>query len=464
MTREEYEERKRIRDDMREKLIEEAKGINLVGLLSHLGYTVVRKGRHHSTQEKDSLMIYDSSTWYRWSTHTGGDAIKWMTDEEHYSFNEAVEYLLQLQNHRLNEEERICLFGEEHHYRKRDVILRNGETIENFVKKEKAAPEEKGEFILPNRAAKQNRLFGYLVNGRGISYDTVKFFYKTGNIYLSENNNAVFVSKDSSGRPRHAFQRGTMNSSFKCDVKWNDKDYGFNLYRGGSDTVVVTEAAIDLMSYYDITKDDCSSLLALGMTDDRPLVRYLEEHPDIKHIKLLLDADEPGRRFTDVYIGKYQSEEWASKGYSVEDIQSPVMEKIGCKDVNDLLRYMTAHPGEIINPYAFETIPAQIKQTTKPEVKAPPENPGQSGQSHSDFIKDICLQTLYQIYDRMSLMETENVQDQTAWSTIIDAGGALYGLAERCGWDFVDINQYKAAPTALGQDQQSHVADKKKSL
>ena len=43
--------------------------------------------------------------------------------------------------------------------------------------------------------------------------------------------------------------------AFKCDVAGNDKNYGFNIWYGQSDEVMVFEAAIDLMSYVEIRGD-----------------------------------------------------------------------------------------------------------------------------------------------------------------------------------------------------------------
>ena len=164
---------------------------------------------------------------------------------------------------------------------------------------------------------------------------------------MSEQNNVVFVGRDPSGVARYASLRGTGNTGFRGDVESSNKlQYGFNLYRDKSDTVVVTEASIDLMSYYDLTKDENSSLLAMGMCSDNPLEKYLEDHSDITHIKFLLDSDGPGSKATKQLTEKYQSSEWSEKGYTVEDIRYPRM-PVGCKDVNELLQYCNSHSEEI---------------------------------------------------------------------------------------------------------------------
>lgn len=56
-------------------------------------------------------------------------------------------------------------------------------------------------------------------------------------------------------KTRFASMRGVSDhegKGFKCDVAGNDKNYGFNIWYGQSDEVMVFETAIDLMSYVEI--------------------------------------------------------------------------------------------------------------------------------------------------------------------------------------------------------------------
>lgn len=70
--------------------------------------------------------------------------------------------------------------------------------------------------------------------------------------------------------------------AFKCDVKGNDKTYGFNVANDNSDELEVFEGAIDLLSYCDIYDDYETNKIALGMVADAPLETFLKEHPGIK--------------------------------------------------------------------------------------------------------------------------------------------------------------------------------------
>ncbi len=92
--------------------------------------------------------------------------------------------------------------------------------------------------------------------------------------------------------------------------------------------IVVFEAAIDLMSYVDITKDFESNMIALGMLADAPLATFLEEHPQITTIRFCLDSDEPGKKATEELLKKYYE-----LGFEVENVPPPV----GFKDFNECL-------------------------------------------------------------------------------------------------------------------------------
>lgn len=56
---------------------------------------------------------------------------------------------------------------------------------------------------------------------------------------------------------------------------------------------MVFEAAIDMMSYIDITGDYESNKITLGMLDDSPLIAFLNEQKHIKNIVFCLNNDIP---------------------------------------------------------------------------------------------------------------------------------------------------------------------------
>ena len=285
--------------------IEAAKSVDLLEVARSLGYTIRNVGHYHTLKEMDSIRIYNKRTWYRWSDAPGGSQIDFLLHFTNMDFKESVRYLLSIGG----VEKNILPPAPEYH------------------------PEEKKDvFSLPAPSSDNMRLKGYLTKNRMISEKTVDKFIDLGLIYESTPyHNIVFVGKDSDGTVRFASLRGTYDGkgkAFKCDVRGNDKHYGFHLSADGSDTIRVFEGAIDLMSFYDATGLDSDHLLALGMTADVPLERYLSDHPEIKKIYLNLDNDNPGIEAATRIEMKYET-----LGYTVKNLGSPK----GYKDYNEWL-------------------------------------------------------------------------------------------------------------------------------
>ena len=182
--------------------------------------------------------------------------------------------------------------------------------------------EEKKPFILPAPAKSNDRLYSYLTGERELDRHTVDYFVGCGLIYEErDHHNIVFKGNDAQGKTRFASMRGTHDwegKAFKCDVAGSDKNYGFNVWYGRSDEVMVFEAAIDLMSCVEIRKDYAADKLALGMLSDAPLATFLGEHPEVTKISFCLDNDIPGRRAAEALMEKYYG-----LGYEVEDCPPP---------------------------------------------------------------------------------------------------------------------------------------------
>jgi hypothetical protein len=192
--------------------------------------------------------------------------------------------------------------------------------------------KERKPFSLPISSSNNLRIMRYLTGERGLSEDTVKWFIDKKLIYESEPyHNVVFIGYDEKGTAKFASMRGIYDRdgrAFKCDVSGNDKNYAFHVKAENSDTVVVFEAAIDLMSYFEICRRPNVHMLALGMTADNPLEKYLAAHPEIKNIGFRLDNDEPGKKAAYKLAEKY-----IRLGYRTDIAFAPE----GCKDFNDWL-------------------------------------------------------------------------------------------------------------------------------
>ena len=313
-------ERRRFTEEEREL----AKSIDLCDVAASLGYTVKRVGHCHTLAEMDSVRIYNRKSWFRWSREhessgRGGSQIDFLMTFAGMEAKEAVFWLLDFAGYR------SCPEGDKKPKLKHQI--------------RQVRAEEKKEFVLPAAAQGNRHLYGYLCDQRAVSRDVVNYFVKKGLIYEEAHyHNIVFKGNDKDGNTRFASMRGVFDRNgraFKCDVAGNDKRYGFNVFRERSDEVVVSEAAIDIMSYMDIFQDYENSLLALGMLSDAPLTTFLSEHPQIQSIKFCLDNDEPGRKASEALMQKYYE-----LGYDVEDKPPPE----GCKDYNEWLQKAKHQP------------------------------------------------------------------------------------------------------------------------
>lgn len=293
-----------------------AKSVDLTAVAASLGYTVKRIGRYHTLKEMDSIRIYDRSHWFRWSRQSekgqnGGSQIDFLRVFAGMDVKEAVFWLLDFAGYRRNE---------------------NAERPKLKHRIEEK-PVERKPFVLPRPSGGSRYLYDYLQNVRGIRKEVIDYFVSGGLIYEAAGyHNIVFKGNDKDGVTRFASMRGVHDRNgkgFKCDVAGNDKRYGFNVVNEGSTEVVVFEAAIDLMSYMDMTDDFETNKLALGMVADAPLETFLLEHPDIRSIRLCLDGDEPGRKAAGALLEKY-----AQKGYEVSDCPPAK----GHKDYNEWLK------------------------------------------------------------------------------------------------------------------------------
>ena len=204
-------------------------------------------------------------------------------------------------------------------------------------------PKEKV-LLLPQANRSATHAVEYL-HRRGIDYELIDFCIQTGRLYESyPYHNVVFVGMDADGKPRYANQRG-IGSDFIGDANGSDKHYSFGIpAAAASDTLHLFESAVDLLSYGTLQKLDgkdwrSENLLSLaGVYKPRAkieesslpaaLVRYLAEHPHIRHVVLRLDNDATGR------IAAETIKALLPRKYAVTvDIQPPPQGK----DYNDCL-------------------------------------------------------------------------------------------------------------------------------
>lgn len=277
------------------------------------GYKIVDKGKYKSWAEHDSFVFAPNGLWFWNSRGLQGGAIEFLTQIEHKSYVEAV----------------LTLAGD-----------RANESAANFVPMPpKQAHEEKKPFVLPEKAKDFKRLYGYLLKERKLDSALITYLIRERKLYLSEKHyNVVFVSYDQDGTPKAAYQRGTLTLTekpFKMDVTGSDKSYPFHLPGLDSTSVSVYEGAIDVISHATLLKrsgeayKDSHRIATGGINNKAALDRFLGWYPNITHLNLCFDNDQPG---SDAAI-KW-SEEYTAKGFIVT-ISTPQN-----KDYNDDLKQM----------------------------------------------------------------------------------------------------------------------------
>lgn len=315
-----------------------AKETSLTALATQYGFTVMKLGKYHSLKEMDSIRIYNDRTYYRFSGvsengRPGGSQIDFLMEFCGVSsVAEAVHTLLDFQGI--------------------SNIRDMPEMRRNFSPKPTIMEEK--EFILPEKADSYRRAYAYLIKTRGLSKSVVDYFVKDLKILYEDAqfHNLVFLGKDKQGAVRYATKRGTADfyKKYRGDVAGSNKEYGINIVNPSSEELRVFEANIDLMSYLDITNDYKSNKLVLGMLNDKPLVKFLEENPHIKKITFCLDNDAPAlealngkEAVVDVDTGEVLEDRvigYLEKYEEYDCTAELVPASSGCKDYNEYLIFL----------------------------------------------------------------------------------------------------------------------------
>ncbi|MDE6433713.1 MAG: DUF3991 and toprim domain-containing protein [Lachnospiraceae bacterium] len=252
--------------------VERANRVDVVDYAKSLGYEIERSGIWYKAKGKGGLYFNRPKNTWHWETQDvgGGGAISLCMKLENKTWVEAVKTLL----------------GEE---------MNEIRHTQDW----KPEPEQKKEFNLPSRNDTYRHVFAYLGKTRGIDEEIIKDMVAQRLIYENTQRSCVFVGRDKEGVARHASVRSTNTAGkvFKQDVPGSQKQFSFSL-SGTSGTLNVFEAPIDMLSYMTLQKEHGlktdDSYVALGGVTDKALIRFLEEYPDIKKIRICTDHDEAG--------------------------------------------------------------------------------------------------------------------------------------------------------------------------
>ncbi len=249
---------------------------------------IVKNGRRdYSLKDHDSLH-FSNGKWYWWSRKIGGNnAIDYLMAVENYTFVEACDHLSDLTK------------------------------VTSPISYDTASPKKT--FALPKRDSNNHAIIHYLCDKRKIDADIVDYFIQNNMIYQSKYyKNVVFVGYDGD-KPAYAFKR-SIHENVKLDHAGSNKAFSFSYTALLSDELHVFEAAIDLLSYMTLLKQNHKdymnqsylSLAGVSKQDgsDIPisLKSYLERNPNIKRIVFHLDNDEVGMKATKSMISVLSSQ------------------------------------------------------------------------------------------------------------------------------------------------------------
>ncbi len=307
--------------------ISRAKSIDILQIAEAEGYEFKRFGRSYHCKNNEGLVIFpDTNSYNHFYENQGGSVVDFVMKERNLSFHEAIDYLLSFIGyvHSYERAERPKAV----HEKKPDVEIR----------------EKKMQ--LPPANDNYKRAFAYLCKSRCIAPDIISKLMHEKRIYEErEHHNVVFVATDMHGTPRHGFIRGTISEKkYRGDVFDSDKEYGFSV-EGKTDTLIVCEAPIDVLSLMTLYPNDNNHKLATGMLALPPVYKYLEEHQNINRIVFMIDND---ARADKAYEGYTDNKKVYHPGFfdklsdKYEVLKHPLLnifKENNIKDVNEYLVY-----------------------------------------------------------------------------------------------------------------------------
>ena len=256
--------------------IAQASGINIIAYASSRGFDVKKiSPRSYKIPGYGGLYINaDGCKWNCFSKGTGGGTIQFVMEMEGKTWVESVKQLL-------------------------------GISYDELA-------------YIPEKNDTYKHIFAYLIKTRKLDKDVISQFVKDKKIYEDTHNNCVFVGYDEKSNLRFASVRGTnINKKFRRDIENSDKGYPFCV-NGTSDTLLIFEAPIDLMSYMTLLKLHGISnfnhhMISMGGTSYIPIEKYLKRYPEITNITLCLDSDDEGNFFSQKIREKFGDDYEISK-------------------------------------------------------------------------------------------------------------------------------------------------------
>lgn len=312
--------------------IERAKNVDVRTFLEQTeGYTFQRSGKYlkcqnpERTGQPSSLTVDTSLNRIFYNSETGNrplSALDWCKEIKKLDFQSSMQLVL----------------GENP----------QGERAERpKYRQHKAEPisTEPKKLELSEKSDTSKNVFAYLTKTRGIPENIVSDCLSKNLIYQDVRKNAVFVGYDDNNTAKYAARRGTFTPDgkepFKCDCTGSDKNFAFRLEGKNTDTIYVTEAAIDALSLAALEDKFNGSgaykektyISTGGAGIDNAVEQFCKTH-DVKTINICFDDDEAGKNGMEKIMQKFRE-----KGYEVNDMRASL-----AHDYNDELLAFNQNP------------------------------------------------------------------------------------------------------------------------
>ncbi len=317
--------------------LEIARNASISHVAKDMGYTPKRMTNVWTTlEEHDSVIIKNDRSYSRNSVTAvngkkeGGTAIDFVKNfKGEKNLVAIVQYLCELEGYSRSMDDQ----------EKNQRILQARERKAQTLSREKEQKEQPQQMLLPVKADDYKVLYAYLIKTRKMAKETVDFFVRNNYIYESSEtyfrkgkdgeylldadrkritgtrHNIIFLGINKDGEIKLASKRGTMDNygiRYRGNVTGSDLSCGFQVNVADSQKLYVFEAAIDLMSYCELSGDyNETNKLALATVSDGALIQYLKEHEEVTDITFCLDHDYAGLKsmcfLTCKYLG-YQTQ------------------------------------------------------------------------------------------------------------------------------------------------------------
>lgn len=312
--------------------IERAKNVDVRTFLEQTeGYTFQRSGKYlkcqnpERTGQPSSLTVDTSLNRIFYNSETGNrplSALDWCKEIKKLDFQSSMQLVL----------------GE----------TPQGERAEKpKYQQHKSEPisTEPKKLELSEKSDTSKNVFAYLTKTRGIPENIVSDCLNKNLIYQDVRKNAVFVGYDNDNQAKYAARRGTFTPDgkepFKRDCTGSDKNFAFRLEGRNTDTVYVTEAAIDALSLAALEDKFNGSgaykektyISTGGAGIDNAVEQFCKTH-DVKTINICFDDDEAGKNGMGKIMRKFRE-----KGYEVNDMRASL-----AHDYNDELLAFNQNP------------------------------------------------------------------------------------------------------------------------